>query len=124
MNRSEDGNKGKHKMSIQEDPQNDGIRPGDVLAAVVVDEQLFDSGQFAEVCGVTLEWVCVHVAAGVFDVPGDEPAQWQFAGREIRRARQINALERDFNALPELAALVIDLQDEVARLRALLRGGR
>ena len=117
MNRSEDGNKGKHKMSIQEDPQNDGIRQGDVMAAVVVDEQLFDSGQFAEVCGVTLEWVCVHVAAGVFDVPGDQPAQWQFAGREIRRARQINALERDFNAMPELAALVLDLQDELARLR-------
>ncbi|MBP6654734.1 MAG: MerR family transcriptional regulator [Propionivibrio sp.] len=107
-------------MSMQENPQNNGVRPGDVVdvvAAVVVDEQLFDSGQFAEVCGVTLEWVRVHVEAGVFDVPGDQPAQWQFAGREIRRARQINALERDFNALPELAALVIDLQDEVVRLR-------
>lgn len=121
MSRSEDGNKGKRKMSIQEERQNNDVRPGDVLAAVVVDEQSFDSGQFAAVCGVTLEWVSMHVEAGVFDVPGDEPAQWQFAGREIRRARQINALERDFNALPELAALVIDLQDEVARLRGLLR---
>lgn len=109
-------------MSIQgNQPQNQTEYPGDVLAAVVVDEQLFDSGQFAEVCGVTLEWVSVHVAAGIFEVPGDVPGQWQFSGREIRRARQINALERDFNALPELAALVIDLQDEVARLRGLLR---
>ena len=80
-------------------------------------ETRFHALEFAEVCGVTLEWVSVHVAAGIFDVPGDQPAQWQFAGREIRRARQINALERDFNALPELAALVIDLQDEVVRLR-------
>ena len=71
-------------------------------------------------CGVSLEWVSVHVEAGVFDVPGDEPARWQFAGRDIRRARQIKALERDFDAMPELAALVIDLQDEVARLRRLL----
>lgn len=104
--------------------ENQNAPDGDALAAVVVDEQLFDPGQFAQVCGVTLEWVSVHVNAGVFDVPVDEPAHWQFSGHEIRRARQICALERDFNALPELAALVIDLQDEVARLRALLRAGR
>lgn len=109
-------------MSIQgNQQQNQPGYPDDVLAAVVVDEQSFDCGQFAEVCGVTVEWVSVHVAAGIFEVPGDVPAQWLFSGREIRRARQINALERDFNALPELAALVIDLQDEVARLRGLLR---
>ena len=112
-------------MSIQgNQQQNQAEPPGDVLAAVVVDEQLFDCGRFADVCGVTLEWVSVHVRAGVFEVPGDEPARWQFSGHEIRRARQICALERDFNALPELAALVIDLQDEVARLRTLLRSGR
>lgn len=112
-------------MSIQGNSQRDqDMGFGDVLAAVVVDEQVFDCGQFADVCGVTLEWVSVHVDAGVFDVPGTVPAEWRFSGREIRRARQINALERDFNALPELAALVIDLQDEVARLRALLREGR
>ena len=112
-------------MNTQENHyENGNERPGDVLAAVVVDEQLFDPDQFAQVCGVTLEWVSVHVRAGVFEVPGDEPARWQFSGHEIRRARQICALERDFNALPELAALVIDLQDEVARLRTLLRSGR
>lgn len=110
-------------MNTQRNPH-ESERQGEGLAAVIVDEQLFDSGQFAQVCGVSLEWVSVHVRAGVFEVPGDEPAGWQFSGHEIRRARQISALERDFNALPELAALVIDLQDEVARLRALLRGGR
>jgi chaperone modulatory protein CbpM len=30
-------------------------------------------------------------------------------------------LERDFDAVPELAALVLDLEDEVAALRARLR---
>jgi len=111
-------------MNIQENQKNPPERPGDALVAVVIDEQIFDSGQFAEVCGVTLEWVSVHVQAGVFEVPGNEPARWQFSGHEIRRARQIRALERDFNALPELAALVVDLQDEVARLRTLLHGER
>jgi len=97
--------------------------PGQVISAVIVDEQVFDSDQFAQVCGVSLEWVSVHVQAGVFEVAGDGPTRWRFSGHEIRRARQIKALERDFNALPELAALVIDLQDEVARLRSLLHRG-
>lgn len=97
--------------------------PGQIFAAVVVDDQVFDSDQFARVCGVSLEWVSLHVQAGVFNVTGDEPARWRFSGHEIRRARQMDALERGFNALPELAALVIDLQDEVARLRALVRRG-
>ena len=101
-----------------------GERSGPVFDAVVVDEQLFDCGEFAAVCGVSLEWVSVHVRAGVFDVPDAEVERWRFSGHEIRRARQINALERDFNALPELAALVIDLQDELARLRALLHAAR
>ena len=68
-------------------------------------------------CGVSLEWVSVHVRAGVFEIADPDIERWRFSGHEIRRARQINALERDFNALPELAALVIDLQDEVVRLR-------
>ena len=104
-------------MIISDDSTNNEVPQGDPITAVVVDEQWFDRGEFAAVCGVTLDWVSVHVEAGVFDVSGDEPAHWQFAGREIRRARQINALERDFNAMPELAALVLDLQDELARLR-------
>jgi len=101
-----------------------GERSGPVFDAVVVDEQLFDCSEFAAVCGVSLEWVSVHVRAGVFDVPDEAIKRWRFSGREIRRARQIEALERDFNALPELAALVIDLQDEVARLRTLLHAVR
>ncbi len=107
-------------MIISDDSTNNEVPQREAIAAVVVDEQWFDRGEFAAVCGVSLEWVSVHVEAGVFDVPGDEPARWQFSGRDIRRARQIKALERDFDAMPELAALVIDLQDEVARLRRLL----
>ncbi|MBL8412906.1 MAG: MerR family transcriptional regulator [Propionivibrio sp.] len=107
-------------MSSQDNYQGN---PGQVFAAVVVDDQVFDLDQFAQVCGVSLEWVSTHVQAGIFNVPGDEPARWQFSGHEIRRARQIDALERDFEQLPELAALVIDLQDEVTRLRALVRRG-
>jgi hypothetical protein len=63
---------GKHKISSQDNYQGN---PGQVFAAVVVDDQVCDSDQFAQVCGVSLEWVSMHVQAGVFNVHGDEPAR-------------------------------------------------
>ena len=39
----------------------------------------------------------------------------------LQRVRCMVRLERDFDAVPELAALVADLQDEIERLRARLR---
>lgn len=109
-------------MMNEQDAMNQD-RAESVLSAVLADEQAFDCEHFARVCGVSREWLAVHVRAGILSTGGEEPANWMFSGTEIRRVRLIHALERDFNALPELAALVIDLQDEVARLRALLRRG-
>jgi chaperone modulatory protein CbpM len=49
---------------------------------------------------------------------------WRFSGRDLLRMRRLSALERDFDANPELAGLVADLLDEVQRLRTrLLRAG-
>ena len=61
-------------------------------------------------------------AEGITYPPLDEllektDSKYSLVIEAARRARQINALERDFNAMPELAALVLDLQDELARLR-------
>ena len=93
----------------------------EIFAAVLADEQEYDAEQLAQACGVSLDWVVLHVDAGVLVADGPDRASWRFSGALIRRARVVNALERDFDALPELAALVADLQDEVARLRAQLR---
>lgn len=93
----------------------------EVYSAIVVDELVFAADEFAEVCGVSVEWVCRHVEAGVLPGSGEDPAAWRFGGGEIRRVRRLMALERDFDAPPELAALVIDLQEEIARLRAMIR---
>lgn len=90
----------------------------EILSAVVIDEQMLEVSEFAGICGVSAEWIAVHVEAGVLSASGNDPAGWRFSGSEIRRVHRLLALERDFDALPELAALVLDLQDEIARLRA------
>ncbi|MGH8767413.1 MAG: MerR family transcriptional regulator, partial [Burkholderiales bacterium] len=45
----------------------------------------------------------------------------RFVSADLARARRLAALERDFDANQELAALVVDLIEEVGRLRAQLR---
>jgi hypothetical protein len=61
----------RREMIVSDDSANNEVPQGDPITAVVVDEQWFDRGEFAAVCGVTLDWVSVHVEAGVFDVSGD-----------------------------------------------------
>lgn len=73
-------------------------------------------------CTVTREWIIQHVQAGVLLLePEPDPGRWSFTGRDLRRARRLLSLERDFDANPELAGLVADLFDELERLRARLR---
>lgn len=91
----------------------------EIHSGTLLDEAvLLSCEELAHACGVQVEWVRIHVQAGALDANGGLPEEWRFGSRELRRARMMQALERDFEALPELAALVIDLQEELARLRA------
>jgi chaperone modulatory protein CbpM len=59
-----------------------------------------------------------HVQAGVLG--GEVSVQvtsWRFRSGDLDRARRLLSIERDFDANEELAALVIDLGDEIRRLR-------
>jgi chaperone modulatory protein CbpM len=68
--------------------------------------------EVAVVCAVRIEWVRERVAEGLL------PAR--FDTRVVRRVRRMHALERDFEAAPELAALMADLLEELDALRARL----
>ena len=74
----------------------------------------------AGVCSVAPEWVRLHVEEGLLSNQ-DSGGEWRFSRRELWRARHIHRLERDFDAAPELAALVADLLEELDSLRARLR---
>ena len=69
-------------------------------------------------CTVSREWIIEHVRAGVLlEEPGPDPGRWAFTGRDLQRARSMAALERTFEANPELAGLVADLLEELDDLR-------
>ena len=58
-----------------------------------------------------------RVQAGLLVARRGEAAAWHFDAVALKRVRCMVRLERDFDAVPELAALVADLQAEIDRLR-------
>ena len=94
----------------------------DLLIAALLDDAGLTLDEFTHACAVEREWVVSHVREGLLPVAADEaPERWRFTSVHVRRARKMRGLERDFDAVPELAALVADLVEEVEALRARLR---
>jgi chaperone modulatory protein CbpM len=92
------------------------------LSGVLLEDAALSLDELARACNVEPDWVVRHVQAGVL---GDEMTvqvtSWRFRSGDLNRARRLLALERDFEANEQLAALVIDLGDEIRRLRTRLR---
>lgn len=89
-----------------------------VLVGVVIDEQTLTLDELACACGVDADWLGQRLEAGLLGCCSGEGVQRRFASAQLQRARRLRAIEQDFDANPELAALVVDLIDEIHRLRA------
>lgn len=85
------------------------------------DDELITLEELALACAATPDWVRVRVEEGLLPAAGDGAPAWRFSAVAVRRARRMHALERDFDAAPELAALMADLLEELDALRARLR---
>jgi chaperone modulatory protein CbpM len=77
--------------------------------------------ELSRAVAVSPDWVSERVQAGLIEVEGDPvgqgPAGWRFDAVVVRRVRSMQHTERCYGAVPELAALVADLEEQVARLR-------
>lgn len=92
------------------------------LFPVPLDDGLFDLDTLCRATAVSPAWVVERVEAGLLQVAqGHTSAHWRFDAVTLRRVRQMRRCEHDFDAVPELAALVSDLLEEIARLKAELR---
>lgn len=77
--------------------------------------------ELARACAVEPDWVVRHVSCGALAGGEQQPPEdWRFASVDLRRARSLLRIERDFEADEQLAALVVDLCEEVQRLRSRL----
>lgn len=79
--------------------------------------------ELAEACGVDAAFIVLLVEEGLVAPARTEP-EWRFGGDELARVRRIRRLQLDFEASLPSVAVMLDLLDEIERLRALLtRGG-
>jgi chaperone modulatory protein CbpM len=70
-----------------------------------------------KVCSVTSERVRQFVDEGLVEPVGREPSEWRFSGVSVRRVVVAERLSRDLRLNAAGAALVVDLLEEVRKLR-------
>lgn len=94
------------------------MNPDDILTGALLDDARLTVDELAQACASEPAWVVARVEAGFLcRIEIAEHGAWRFASAELARARRLRAMEQDFDANPELAALVVDLIEEVRQLR-------
>jgi len=99
-----------------------------ILTAVVVDDAALTLEELAQACAVGPDWVIARVRTGILldagsegaDHSADHSSAWRFTSADLVRARRLCQIERDFDANDDVAALVVDLSEEICRLRGKL----
>lgn len=97
------------------------MREQDPLIGSLMEDTWLTLEQVAAACPVEPAWLLRHLDDGLFPHAESVAGVWRFSGPALLRARRMRRVERDFEAVPELAALVADLLEEVDDLRARLR---
>lgn len=84
------------------------------------DDAWLELEEFAHACGVEAAFVCLLVEEGLVAPAAPAPA-WRFGGDELARVRRIRRLQRDFEANLQSVAVMLDLMDQIERLRGAWR---
>jgi chaperone modulatory protein CbpM len=107
---------------MRDDPLADeSFTDTEILIGSLLDDTWLSLEQVAVACTVEPGWLVYRIDEGFFPEAQSVSGVWRFSGSCLIRARRILQIERDFDAVPELAALVADMLDEMDRLRARLR---
>ncbi len=104
------------------------MTPYQPISGVLIDNVALTIDELARACSVERAWIRQHVEDGFLErvvavvMPvqasdANDWSHWRFASRQLVRARKLVAFERDFDANPELAALLVDLLEEIAELK-------
>lgn len=96
----------------------------EILTGIVVDERVeLSVRDVCHACGSSAEWVIELVREGVLEAEGDASGEWRFSGATLSRAIRARRLQHELDLNLHGVALVLELTDEIERLRRQLRGG-
>lgn len=94
----------------------------DVLNGTLLDgRSLLTLAELSRACMLHAETIIELVDEGVLDPCGDERSGWRFPASSLHRVRAIQRLRRDLGINLAGAALVLELREELERLRVRLR---
>ena len=93
------------------------MQQADNTIDAALEESSLTLKELAAICAVQPDWLILHIEEGYLEPLPDFPTEWRFSSASLVRVRRIWMLERDFEAVPELAALVADMQEEIANLK-------
>jgi chaperone modulatory protein CbpM len=85
------------------------------LFELLDEDTLLTVSELARACAVEAEWVELLTDYGIITPAGESSATYSAVC--ISRLRKARRLERDFDLNPPALALVLDLLDEIERLR-------
>jgi chaperone modulatory protein CbpM len=97
------------------------MREDDIVIGTLLDESWLTLEQVAATCQVDTDWLQRRIDEGLVPQPESVCGIWRLSGGMVARIRRTRQFERDFDAVPELAALVADLLEEMDRLRGQLK---
>jgi chaperone modulatory protein CbpM len=93
-----------------------------IIATTISSAEPLSANDLAHACGADLAWVNELVALGIAGQSDPEQARLgQFGSADLQCALEASRLQRDFDVSLDAAALILDLQHEVRRLKASLR---
>jgi chaperone modulatory protein CbpM len=97
------------------------MRDDEILSGSLIEDTWMTLEQVAAACAVEPEWLLGHINEGLIPHAECVAGVWRVSVTGLTRARRMRQLERDFEAVPELAALMADLLEEMDELRTRLR---
>ena len=95
-----------------------------IQGTVLDDESFCTFGELCRVCGTNADLIREMVAEGIINPEGSAPEDWRFTMLAVHRVQTVTRLTRDLRINLPGCALVLELLDEIAELRALRGAGR
>jgi chaperone modulatory protein CbpM len=94
--------------------------PKQTLSGLILDEHCsFTLDELSTACSVRTEYIIEMVDEGILEPVGQqrERQHWTFTGGSLLRARKARRLQQDLGINLAGAALVLDMMEEIERLR-------
>ncbi len=88
-----------------------------VHIGTVIEDDGLTLGQLCRACGAPADWIISLVEESIIEPHGHEIRTWRFSNISLIRARSALRLQHDLGVNLPGIALVLDLREELERLR-------